>query len=133
MKLMLDTNICIYVIKQRPERVIERFRSLAIGDVGISIITLAELQYGAGKSSQPKRNHDALQQFVSPLRVADFDRRASAAYGEIRPKLEHKGHPIGAMDLLIAAHALSLGVPLVTSNVKEFKHVPGLVVENWAA
>lgn len=132
MRVMLDTNICIYVIKQRPERVIERFRSLAVGDVGISVITLAELRYGAGKSSQPKRNHEVLQQFVSPLQVADLDRRASAAYGELRPELEKKGHPIGTMDLLIAAHALSLGVPLVTNNVREFRRVPGLVVENWA-
>lgn len=129
---MLDTNICIYVIKQRPEQVLERFRSYPVGDVGISVITLAELQYGAGKSSQPKRNHEALEQFVSPLQVADFDRRASAAYGELRPRLEKKGHPIGAMDLLIAAHALSLGVPLVTNNVREFRRVPRLVVENWA-
>jgi len=133
MRVMLDTNICIYVIKQRPERVIERFRALAVGDVGISVITLAELQYGAGKSSRPRQNHEALQQFVSPLRVADFDRRASAAYGELRPKLEKKGLPIGAMDLLIAAHALSLGVTLVTSNVREFKQVPGLSLEHWAA
>lgn len=133
MRVMLDTNICIYVIKQRPERVIERFRTLAVGDIGISVMTLAELQYGAGKSSQPKRNHEVLQEFVSPLQVADFDRRASAAYGELRPKLEKKGHPIGTIDLLIAAHALSLGVPLVTNNVKELKHVPGLTLENWAA
>jgi tRNA(fMet)-specific endonuclease VapC len=133
MRVMLDTNICIYVIKQRPERVSERFRALAVGDVGISIITLAELQFGASKSSQPKRNHEAVQEFVSPLWVADFDRRASAAYGELRPKLERKGRPIGTLYMLIAAHALSLGVPLVTNNVKEFKHVPGLVVENWAA
>ena len=132
MRVMLDTNICIYVIKRHPQEVIERFRSFAVGDIGISVITLAELQYGASKSSQPKRNHEALQQFVSPLRVADFDRRASAVYGDLRPKLERRGRPIGAMDLLIAAHALSLGVPLVTNNEKEFRRVAGLVVENWA-
>lgn len=132
MRVMLDTNICIYVIKRHPQRVIERFRSFAVGDIGISVITLAELQYGASKSSQPKRNHEALQQFVSALRVADFDRGASAVYGELRPKLERRGRPIGAMDLLIAAHALSLGVPLVTNNEKEFRSVAGLVVENWA-
>ena len=131
MKVMLDTNICIYVIKRDPQQVIERFRSFAVGDIGISVITLAELQYGASKSSQPKRNHEALQQFVSPLLVADFDRRASGVYAELRPKLERRGRPIGAMDLLIAAHALSLGVPLVTNNEKEFRRVAGLVVENW--
>ena len=132
MRVMLDTNICIYVIKRHPQEVIERFRSFAVGEIGVSVITLAELQYGASKSSQPKRNHEALQQFVSPLRVADFDRRASAVYGDLRPKLERRGRPIGAMDLLIAAHALSLGVPLVTNNEKEFRRVAGLVVENWA-
>ncbi len=129
---MLDTNICIYVIKRDPRQVIERFRSFAVGEIGISVITLAELQYGASKSSQPRRNHEALQQFVSPLLVADFDRRASGVYAELRPKLERRGRPIGAMDLLIAAHALSLGVPLVTNNEKEFRRVAGLVVENWA-
>ena len=132
MRVMLDTNICIYVIKRHPQEVIERFRSFAVGEIGVSVITLAELQYGASKSSQPKRNHEALQQFVSPLRVADFDRRASAVYGDLRPKLERRGRPIGAMDLLIAAHALSLDVPLVTNNEKEFGRVAGLVVENWA-
>lgn len=128
---MLDTNICIYIIKRKPDSVIERFRSFAVGDIGISVITLAELQYGASKSSQPKKNHEALEEFISPLQVADFDRRASAVYGPLRALLERKGRPIGAMDLLIAAHALSLDVRLATNNEKEFVQVRGLVVENW--
>ena len=131
MKFMLDTNICIYLIKQRPQSVLDRFLSLPVGDIGISVITLAELRYGAGKSNQPKKNHEALEQFMSPLNVADFDQAATITYGRIRVALERKGRPIGAMDLLIAAHALSLDVRLITNNEREFKQVPGLGVENW--
>mgnify|MGYP001610781474 CR=1 FL=1 len=131
MKVMLDTNICIYLIKQRPQSVLERFLSLPVGDIGISVITLAELRYGASKSTQSKKNHEALEQFISPLRVAAFDQPATVAYGKIRAALERKGRPIGAMDLLIAAHALSLGVRLVTNNEREFRQVQGLRVENW--
>jgi tRNA(fMet)-specific endonuclease VapC len=130
-KVLLDTNICIYIIRQHPTSVINKFASFSVGDIGISVMTLAELEYGASKSSQPVRNRKALEQFVSPLEVAVFDRRATVFYGRIRALLEKKGRLIGSMDLLIAAHALSLGVPLVTNNVKEFKRVSGLRVENW--
>ena len=133
MKIMLDTNICIYLIKQRPESLLARFRSFPVGNIGISVITLAELQYGASKSSRPRQNREALEQFLSPLEVAAFDRQATVAYGNVRAAIERKGRPIGAMDLLIAAHALSLGVRLVTNNEREFKHVPGLRVENWVS
>lgn len=132
MKVMLDTNICIYLIKQHSHSLLERFRSFPVGDIGISVITLAELQYGASKSSQPKKNQEALEQFVSPLEIAAFDRHATVAYGRIRAQLEKKGRLIGAMDLLIAAHALSLDARLVTNNEKEFRRVQGLRVENWA-
>lgn len=131
MKFMLDTDICIYVIKQQPESVLQKFTALAVGDLGISIVTLAGLEYGASRSAQPVRNRAALEQFVSPLEIAAFDRPAASAYGKIRALLEQKGRPIGSMDLLIAAHALSLGVRLVTNNVREFKRVPDLRVENW--
>jgi len=131
MRVTLDTNICIYLIKQRPESLLARFRSFPVGNIGVSVITLAELQYGVSKSSQPKGNREALEQFLSPLEVAAFDRQATVAYGTLRAALERKGRPIGAMDLLIAAHALSLGVRLVTNDEKEFRHVPGLRVENW--
>jgi tRNA(fMet)-specific endonuclease VapC len=130
-KVLLDTNICIYIIKRHPSSVINKFASYSVGDIGISVMTLAEMEYGASKSSQPVRNRKALGQFVSPLEVAVFDRRATVFYGRIRTLLERKGRLIGSMDLLIAAHALSLGVPLVTNNVKEFKRVPGLRLENW--
>ena len=133
MRVMLDTNICIYLIKQRPQSLLDRFRIFPVGDIGISVITLAELHYHASKSSRPKQNREALGQFLSPLEVAAFDRLATVAYGTIRAALEKKGRPIGAIDLLIAAHALSLGVRLVTNDEREFRHVPGLRVENWVS
>jgi tRNA(fMet)-specific endonuclease VapC len=128
---MLDTNICIHIIRRRPPSVLERFGAFAVGDIGLSAITLAELEYGASNSRDPRRNRDALQRFTAPLEVSSFDRAATEAYGRIRTVLERKGRPIGPMALLIAAHAVSLGVGLVTSNADEFKRVPGLVVENW--
>jgi tRNA(fMet)-specific endonuclease VapC len=131
MKFMLDTNICIYVINERPPSVVGRFRTFSIGDVGISAITLAELEYGAAKSSQPRRNREALGQFISPLEVAAFDADATSAYGQIRTALEKRGTPIGPMDMLIAAHAIGLGVMLITNNKREFARVPGLRIENW--
>ena len=131
MKFMLDTTVCIYIIKRGPETVLGRFVSHPVGDIGISVITLAELEYGASKSTVPARNREALEQFVSPLEVAAFDRPATLTYGRMRALLEKKGRPIGSMDMLIAAHALSLGARLVTNNVEEFKRVPGLRVENW--
>ena len=131
MKVMLDTNICIYIIKQKPQSVLQRFSSFPVGALGISVITLAELEYGVSKSNQPTRNSEALEEFISPLEIAVFDRQATIAYGNVRALLEKRGHPIGSMDLLIAAHALSLGVRLATNNVREFKRVPNLRVENW--
>ncbi|OLC48666.1 MAG: VapC toxin family PIN domain ribonuclease [Acidobacteria bacterium 13_1_40CM_65_14] len=132
MKLMLDTNVCIYLIKEHPASILERFAAHPVGDIGISVITLAELEYGVAKSSRPAKNREALEQFVSPLDVAPFDRPATAAYGRLRTALEKKGQPIGSMDLLIAAHAISLNVRLITHNVKEFGRVPGLRIEDWA-
>ncbi len=131
MKLMLDTDICIYLIKQHPPSVLERFLSHPVGDIGISSITVAELDYGVSKSLHATKNRLALAQFLSPLEIASFDREAAAAYGRIRTTLEKKGTLIGSMDLLIAAHALSLAVRLVTNNAREFRRVPGLRVENW--
>jgi tRNA(fMet)-specific endonuclease VapC len=131
MKAMLDTDICIYIIKRRPQSVLDRFSAFSVGDIGISSITLAELEYGAAKSAQPRKNREALEEFASPLDIAAFDRDAAEAYGRIRAALERKGLPIGAMDMLIAAHALSLSVSLVTNNETEFRRVSGLRVENW--
>ena len=131
MKLMLDTNACIDIIKDYPSSLRERFASHAVGDIGISIVTLAELEYGVSKSSRPARNREALDQFVSPLEVAPFDRQATAVYGKLRAALEKKGQSIGSLDLLIAAHAVRLDVRLVTHNVREFGRVPGLRIEDW--
>ncbi len=133
MKVLLDTNICIYIIKRQPPAVLERFSGFAIGDVGISVVTLAELEYGVSKSRDVKRNRHALEQFIAPLEVAILDQEAAVMYGTIRAHLEQEGQPIGAMDLLIAAHARSLDVHLVTNNESEFKRVPGLRIENWVS
>lgn len=130
MRYLLDTNICIYVIKRRPPQVLARLQRCAVGDSGLSTVTLAELEYGAAKSQFPARNQAALAAFTLPLEVVPFDAPA-AAYGPIRATLERQGTPIGAMDLLIAAPARSLGVILVTNNVREFGRVPGLQVDNW--
>lgn len=128
---MLDTNLCIDIIRRRPPEVLERLQAHPVGDVGISVITLAELEFGVSKSRDPRRNRDALTQFLSPLEVATFDREVTVPYGRIRTVLEKQGSPIGAMDLLIAAHAISLGVRLATNNEREFRRVPSLRVENW--
>ena len=129
--MLLDTNICIHLIRERPATVVERIQEYAVGDIGISVITLAELEYGVSKSARPAQNKQALDRFVEPLMVPDFDRPATVAYGKLRATLEKKGQMIGGMDLLIAAHALSLNVRLVTHNVREFTRVPGLKVESW--
>jgi tRNA(fMet)-specific endonuclease VapC len=131
-KFLLDTNICIYLIKQRPPQVLDRFAALSFGDVGVSSITVTELQYGVRKSQYPERNRQALEQFLIPLIIADFDHDAAVAYGIIRAALERRSTPIGALDALIAAHARSLDVTLVTHNVREFARVPDLKIVNWA-
>jgi tRNA(fMet)-specific endonuclease VapC len=131
MKVMLDTNICIYLIKQQPSTVIERFQLQPVGEIGISSITAAELAYGVSKSRSASKNRHALEQFLAPLEVAAFDQAAAWSYGRLRGQLEVKGTLIGSMDMLIAAHALSLGVRLVSNNVREFRRVPGLRLENW--
>ena len=131
MKLMLDTNICIYIIKQQPAAVLKRFLEYQIGDIGISSITLSELRYGVAKSTHQKKNTKALDEFITPLEVVFFDEEAAHVYGEIRANLEKAGTPIGSMDMLIAAHAVSLGIPLVTNNTREFVRITSLNVIDW--
>jgi tRNA(fMet)-specific endonuclease VapC len=133
MKLLLDTNICIYLIKKKPPSVIRHFDAYHVGTIGISSITVAELEFGVQKSRYPSENQEALEQFLLPLVVLDFDHQAARAYGKLRVLLESRGRVIGALDMLIAAHALSQNLPLATNNVKEFSRVPGLKVLNWAA
>jgi tRNA(fMet)-specific endonuclease VapC len=130
-KYLLDTNICVFVIRQKPQGVMHRFRQHDPDDLGISTVTLAELRYGADKSQDPVKNHNALNAFLAPLEIADFDARASEAYGKVRQDLESRGLPIGPLDTMIAAHALSLNVAVVTNNANEFSRVTGLTVEDW--
>ena len=132
MKVLLDTNICIYLIRNRPESVRKHLASLNPGDVGISSVTAAELRYGVAKSQAKTRNAAALAAFLLPLEIAAFDDAAAVKYGEIRACLEGKGTPIGPLDTLIAAHAVALGATLATNNLREFKRVPGLRCVNWA-
>jgi len=129
---LLDTNICIYIIKKMPEQVIERLRSTRISEVGVSSITLSELEYGAAKSSRPAQNKLAIAEFLAPLEILPYDDMAAQEYGKVRAYLEKQGTPIGSMDMLIAAHALSLNCILVTNNEREFRLIPNLKIQNWA-
>jgi tRNA(fMet)-specific endonuclease VapC len=128
---LLDTNICIYIIKKKPADAIERLRQSQISEVGISSITLSELEYGVAKSSKPEQNQIALAQFLAPIEILSYDHEAAQIYGKLRAFLERQGKPIGSLDMLIAAHALSLDCILVTNNEKEFDRVPNLKIDNW--
>ncbi len=132
MKYMLDTNICIYLIKKKPQAVIERLEQTDISQVCISSITLSELEYGVSKSMRPEQNKMALFEFLTPVEVAHYNDVAAQKYGALRALLEKRGAPIGSLDTLIAAHALSLESILVTNNEREFDRVPELKTENWA-
>ena len=132
MKYMLDTNICIYIIKKKPRKVLDTLKTLEIGDVCISTITLAELEYGVNKSQQEERNKIALINFLTPIEILPFSDSAAVIFGEIRASLEKRGQIIGAYDLLIAAHALSKNLILITNNTGEFSRIPGLSLQNWA-
>ena len=127
---LLDTNTCIYIINRRPPHVAQKFAEFPPDAIGLSAITLAELRYVVEKSGS-KRNAEVLEAFVAPLEVVAFEPAATLTYARIRSELEKKGTPIGAMDLLIAAHALSLDLALVTHNRKEFDRVAELKIENW--
>lgn len=128
---LLDTDICIHIIRHKPIVVLQKLNSFTLGEIGISSITAAELFVGVEKSQQPAQNRHALVQFLLPLEIAPFDDVAAVTYGQVRATLERQGTPIGALDTLIAAHALSRGWTLVTNNVREFGRVDGLVVDNW--
>lgn len=130
LRYLLDTNICIYVLKHQPPPVRDAFNRHS-EHLCISSVSLAELLYGAEKSAQPDRNRDTVERFAARLDIVPFDDRAAAHYGRLRADLERKGQPIGPYDLMIAAHARSLGLTLVTNNEREFERVPGLLLENW--
>ena len=131
MKFLLDTNICIYIIKRKPLDVIERFNQTTISQIGISSITLSELLYGVSKSSKPEQNQIALTQFVAPLEILPYTDEAANYYGSLRAHLEKQGTPIGSLDMLIAAQALSINCTLVTNNEKEFARIQNLKINNW--
>ena len=128
--ILLDTNICIYIINAKPAAVLERFKHYRLGEIGLCSVVAAELAFGVAKSGSA-RNRQALEMFLAPLTILPFDDRAAWAYGDLRAELERRGTPIGSLDTMIAAHALSLQAKLITNNTREFAQVPGLHVDNW--
>lgn len=128
--ILLDTNTCIYIINNRPPKVLERFRKYKAGEVGISSIAASELAYGVAKSGSV-RNRKALEMFLAPLQILPFDSQCLWFYADLRASLEKQGLSIGPMDTLIAAQALSIDGTLVTNNIKEFMRVPKLKLDNW--
>ena len=131
MRYMLDTNICIYVIKHKPEKVFRKLQTIHPEDVCISSVTYAELVHGVEKSIAVEKNRLALSILLANMEILDFDVDAADCYGKIRAGLEKNGTPIGPLDMMIAGHAQSLGYTVVTNNVKEFSRVSALQIENW--
>jgi tRNA(fMet)-specific endonuclease VapC len=128
--ILLDTNICIYIINEKPPAVLQRFQHYQLGEIGLCSVVAAELAFGVAKSGSP-RNRQALEMFLAPLTILPFDHPAAWAYGDLRADLERRGTPIGSLDTMIAAHALSQQARLITNNTREFAKVPGLQLENW--
>lgn len=131
MRFLLDTDICIYAMDARPE-VLRRLDVVARQDIGISVITEAELRAGAAKSNAPLRASEQVDLLLSPFQILEFSSPDAAAFAQIRSKLERAGTPIGPLDTLIAAHAVARHLTLVTNNEREFQRVPGLKIENWS-
>lgn len=130
-RYMLDTNTCIYLIKHHPPEVREKLGTISVGEIGVSSIAIAELWYGITESTKRKHNEGALNDFLDYVTVLDWPMKAAPQYGFVRSHLKKRGTPIGAMDLLIAAHAIALNTVLVTNNMREFRRVPRLKLENW--
>ena len=131
MNYLLDTNICVLLIRQKSPQVLAKLTSHSIVDIGLSALTVAELHYGVWKSSRPNQNQQALDQFLLPLTSIPFDQQDALVYGQIRATLEAQGLPIGAVDTLIAAQAVRYNFILVTNNMREFARVPNLAIEDW--
>ncbi len=131
MNFLIDTNICIYIMNNQPVEVIQKFKRFDVGALGVSSITVSELQYGVAKSRRQQENQQRLNEFLVPFAILPYDELAAKHYGEIRTHLEKNGDLIGPLDLLIAAHALSRDLVLVSNNGREFERVPNLKVENW--
>jgi tRNA(fMet)-specific endonuclease VapC len=132
LRFLLDTNICIYLLKNDPPHVRQRIKNLHFGDLTVSSITLAEMYFGAAKSINPNKNLKTLRGFLGAIICLPFDEQCAYLFGALRADLEKRGTPIGPYDMLIAAQALSTKSILVTSNLREFQHVHGLIVQNWA-
>jgi tRNA(fMet)-specific endonuclease VapC len=131
-KFLLDTNICIYIINEKPEKVLRKFEQYPVHEFGISSVTHAELQHGVEKSKYKNTNQEALDEFLLPLTILPIHgKRLVTTYGEIRVSLESKGKTIGPLDMLIAAHALSLDLTIISNNIKEFARIKDLKCENW--
>ena len=130
-RYMLDTDMCSYIIKERPESVRQRFQKLAMEQLCVSVVTYAELIYGVERSSSKRVNRPIIEDFVRHLDVMDWDTGVADQYGVIRTELEVAGTPIGAMDMMIAAHAKSIKAVLVTNNQKHFTKIKGLKIDNW--
>ena len=131
MRYMLDTNICIYAIKHKPEQVFTRLQEHDPIDICISSVTYAELVHGVEKSKAIEKNRVALALLLANIEIMNFDSLAAESYGKIRADLEKAGTPIGPLDMMIAGHAKALGYTVVTNNTKEFERVKGLKIENW--
>jgi tRNA(fMet)-specific endonuclease VapC len=131
MSYMLDTNICVAIIRRRAPHALQRLTEQIIGTVCVSSLTVAELEYSVAKSSQPAQNQRALEQFLLPLAIVPFDEQDAQEYGRVRAALEAQGQPIGAIDTLLAAQALRHALTLVTNNMREFARLPGLLLEDW--
>ncbi|MFZ0614127.1 MAG: type II toxin-antitoxin system VapC family toxin [Desulfobacterales bacterium] len=132
MKYLIDTNICIYIMNNRPPDILQKFKPFDPGEIGISTITVSEIQYGVAKSVRRKENQLRVDEFLAPFEICAYDETAARSYGDIRVRLEKAGKPIGSLDLLIASQALSQNLILVTNNEKEFTRIKRLKVENWA-
>lgn len=130
---MLDTDTCSYIIRERPASVLEKFRRMDATRLCISVITRAELLFGVARSSSKRINREIVDDFTSRLLVLDWNEAAAENYGELRAHLESKGKIIGNLDMMIAAHALSLGATIVTNNTRHFSLVPKLKTVNWVA
>jgi len=131
MRFLLDTNVCVDYLNGRHPSVIDRIQEADPADLATSAVVAAELRYGAEHSRHPRRNHARLDVLLAELAVLDFDPAAAKAYAGVRQRLENRGEPIGPYDMMIAAHALSLGLVLVTDNVREVRRVRSLKIENW--
>ena len=131
-KYLIDTNICIYIMNKRPMEIINKFKLFDVGEIGVSTITVSELQYGVSKSKKGRLNKQRIEEFLCPLEILPYDEIAAGVYGDIRIQLEKRGEPIGPLDLMIAAHALSRNLVLISNNEKELKRIKNLKVKNWA-